>query len=89
MFLIFFPLPIRGNHANGSLDFAEKCFLIIGVGWPTKQSKLLRNGWILALGNSATFFWKVEALWRFGGETEEERDINWGQCIQETQRFKS
>lgn len=50
-----------------ALDFAEKYFLIIGVGWPTKQSKLLRNGWILAQCNIATFFWKVETLWRFGG----------------------
>lgn len=64
-----------------ALDFAEKSFLIISVGWPTKQSKLLRNGWILAPWNTATLFWKVETLWRFGEETAVVRDVNWGQCI--------
>lgn len=31
-----------------ALDFAEKCFLIIGSGWLAKQSQLLRSGGILA-----------------------------------------
>lgn len=38
-----------------ALDFAEKWFLIIGAGWPTKQSQILRNGGILAPGRYSCF----------------------------------
>lgn len=62
-----------------ALDFAEKCFLIIGAGWPTKQSQLLRSGGILAPGTYSCFpladgdFVKV---WRY--------QTSVGQSIKET-----
>lgn len=63
MFLIFSPLPIEkalwsGIPASGAenivaLDVVERWLLIIGVGWPTKQGELQRNGWI---GARSVFF---------------------------------